>query len=164
MPKFKLLAAMLLAASTLSMTAAHAQTQPQSEEQIVQNYEQTQKNKEMVMAAYQALFGDHDLGALDLYWSDDYIQHNPHMTDGKQGVRDFMTQLGILNGPKQQVAFLRVIAENDLVMVQTRSPAYGSAPEMVYVDIFRVENDKVVEHWDVIQSVPADQTNPRPMY
>ena len=164
MTKFKTFAAMLLAVSCLSMTAAHAQTQPQTQEQIVQNYDQTQKNKQMVMKAYQALFGDHDLGALDVYWSDQYIQHNPQMADGKQGVRDFMTQLGILNSPKQQVTCLRVIAENDLVMLQTRSPAFGESPEMVFVDIFRVENDKIVEHWDVIQAVPADKTNPRQMY
>ena len=164
MTKFKTLATMLLAVSCLGMTAAHAQTQPQTQEQIVQNYDQTQKNKEMVMKAYQALFGDHDLGALDVYWSDQYIQHNPQMADGKQGVRDFMTQLGILNSPKQQVTFVRVIAENDLVMLQTRSAAFGGNPEVVYVDIFRVENDKIVEHWDVIQAVPADKTNPRPLY
>ena len=162
MLKFKMLAATLLAVSCLGMTAAHAQ--PQTKAQIVQNYDQTQKNRAMVMKAYQALFGDHDLGALDLYWSDTYIQHNPQMVDGKQGVRDFMTKLGILNGPKQQIKFLRVIAENDLVMLQTSSPAFGTTPEMVYADIFRVENEKIVEHWDVIQAVPADKTNPRPMY
>ena len=162
MLKFKMLAATLLAVSCLGLTAAHAQ--PLTKAQIVQSYDLTQKNREMVMKAYQALFGDHDLGALDIYWSDKYIQHNPQMVDGKQGVRDFMTKLGILNGPKQQIKFIRVIAENDLVMLQTSSPAFGTSPEMVYADIFRVEKDKIVEHWDVIQAVPADKTNPRPMY
>lgn len=164
MTKFKTFAVMLLAVSCLSMTAAHAQTQPQTQEQKAQDYDQTQKNKQMVMKAYQALFGDHDLSALDVYWSDQYIQHNPQMADGKQGVRDFMIGLGIVDGPKQQVTFLRVIAENDLVMLQTRSPANGGNPEVVYVDIFRVDDDKIVEHWDIIQAVPADKTNPRPMY
>lgn len=155
MLKPRLLAAMLLAAVGLPITAAHAETPAQKE--IV-------RNKQLVMKAYQALFGDHDLGALDLYWSDSYIQHNPYMADGKQGVRDFMTKMGYLNGPKQQVQFLRVIAENDLVMLQTRTPAYDGNPEMVIVDMFRVENDRIVEHWDVMQPVPTEKTNPRPMY
>ena len=162
MLKSTLLAAMLLAPVGLPITAAHAATPAQ--EEIVRSHDQTEKNKQLVMKAYQALFGDRDLGALDLYWSDSYIQHNPYMADGKQGVRDFMTKMGYLNGPKQQVQFLRVIAENDLVMLQTRTPAYGGNPEMVIVDMFRVENDRIVEHWDVMQPVPTEKTNPRPMY
>lgn len=162
MVRSTLFAAMLLAASATSLPVTYAMAQ--TSEQISQTHELTQQNKELVKKAYQALFGDHDLGALDLYWSDTYIQHNPYMADGRQGVRDFMSKMGYLNGPKQKIEFLRVIAENDLVMLHTRTPAYGNTPEMVFVDIFRVENGKIAEHWDVIQPVPADKSNPRTIY
>lgn len=121
-------------------------------------------NKALVLEAYQALFGDHDLGAVDRYWAKDYIQHNPYMADGTEAVKQYVEKIGLLNGPKFKVEFLRVAAEGDLVFVQTRQPKTGDNPEMVIVDIFRVANGKIAEHWDVMQPVPADAVNKRPMY
>ena len=121
-------------------------------------------NKALVLKAYQALFGDHDLGAVDRYWAKDYIQHNPYMADGTEAVKQYVEKIGLLNGPKFKVEFLRVAAEGDLVFVQTRQPKTGDNPEMVIVDIFRVANGKIAEHWDVMQPVPADAVNRRPMY
>ena len=114
--------------------------------------------------AYQALFGDHNLTAVDRYWAKDYIQHKPYMADGTEAVKQFVEKIGLLRGPKSKVEFLRVAAEGDLVFVQTRDPKMGDAPEMVIVDIFRVEKGKIAEHWDVMQAVPADATNKGPMY
>ena len=125
---------------------------------------QAAANKALVVKAYQALFGDHDLTALDRYWAKDYIQHNPSMGDGIDAVKQFVGKIGLLNGPKSKVEFLRVAAEGDLVFVQTRSPRMGDAPEMVIVDIFRVEKGRIAEHWDVMRAVPADAVNKRPMY
>lgn len=121
-------------------------------------------NKALVLKAYQALFGDHDLGAVDRYWAQDYLQHNPYMADGTEAVKQYVEKIGLLKGPTFKVEFLRVAAEGDLVFVQTRQPKMGDQPEMVIVDIFRVANGKIAEHWDVMQAVPADKLNPRPMY
>jgi len=123
-----------------------------------------QANKALVLKAYQELFGDHDLGALDRYWAKNYIQHNPYMSDGTEAVKQFLGKIGVLQGPKFKVEFLRVAAEGDLVFVQTRQPKMGDSPETVIVDIFRVEKGRIAEHWDVIQPVPADALNQRPMY
>jgi predicted SnoaL-like aldol condensation-catalyzing enzyme len=125
---------------------------------------QAAANKALVLKAYQALFGDHDLSAVDRYWAKDYIQHNPTMTDGTEAVKLFVESIGLLKGPKSKVEFLRVAAEGDLVFVQTRSPKMGDAPEMVIVDVFRVAKGKIAEHWDVMQAVPANAVNKRPMY
>lgn len=46
---------------------------------------------------YQELFGNHDLTALDRHWTKDYIQHNPTMTDGTEGVKQFVEKLGLQN-------------------------------------------------------------------
>jgi len=145
----KKIALSVLLALAAAMPAAHAADAP--------------GNKALVMKAYQELFGDHDLTALDRYWAKDYIQHNPYMTDGTEAVKQFVEKIGLLQGPKFKVEFLRVAAEGDLVFVQTRQPKMGDKPEMVIVDIFRVANGKIAEHWDVMQAVPADKVNPRPM-
>lgn len=123
-----------------------------------------QANKALVLKAYQELFGDHDLAALDRYWAKDYVQHNPYMADGTEAVKQYIEKLGLLNAPKFKVEFLRVAAEGDIVFLQTRQPKMGNNPEIVIVDIFRVEKGKIAEHWDVMQPVPADAVNKRPMY
>ncbi|WP_027162101.1 nuclear transport factor 2 family protein [Mesorhizobium sp. WSM1293] len=153
-------AAFVVAALT---AAAHAgNTKPVK--QVLQQHELTQKNRTLVLKAYQALFGDHDLTALDRYWAEAYIQHNPTMTDGRDSVKKLLESMGVANWPKQKVDFKRVIAEGDLVMTQVVQPRAGNMPETVIVDIFRVENGKIAEHWDVMQPVPANPVNKRPMY
>jgi predicted SnoaL-like aldol condensation-catalyzing enzyme len=125
---------------------------------------QTEKNKQLVLTAYQGLFGDHDLTVIDKYWAKDYVQHNPYMADGRDSVRAYVVKLGIEHWPKARVRFLRVAAEGDLVFIQTVQPRTEQSPEMVIVDIFRVADGKIAEHWDTMQAVPSNATNPRPMY
>lgn len=153
-----------LAFAILSLPLTPAQAADPGAAQIRKSHQLTQQNKALVLKAYQALFGDHDFTALDRYWGDTYIQHNPYMADGREGVKQFIDKMGYFNGPKQKIEFLRVIAEGDLVMVHTRQPALPASPETVIVDIFRVERNKIIEHWDVIQAVPPDAINKRPMY
>lgn len=121
-------------------------------------------NKALVLKAYQELFGDHDLSAVDRYWAKDYIQHNPYMADGTEAVKRYVEKIGLLQGPKFRVEFLRVAAEGDLVFLETHQPKMGDNPAMVIVDIFRVANGKLAEHWDVMQAVPVNAPNKRPMY
>lgn len=155
-------AALVLAAAVLPAVRA-ADVKPATQV-ATKAHDQAAANKVLVLKAYQALFGDHDLTALDRYWAKDYIQHNPYMGDGTEAVKQFVEKIGLLKGPKSKVEFLRVAAAGDLVFVQTRTPKMGEAPEMVIVDIFRVEKGRIAEHWDVMQAVPADAVNKRPMY
>jgi len=163
MKNLRIFAAALIAAAALATSASGEATKP-AKKVIMQQYELTQKNKTIVLQAYQELFGDHDLTALDRYWAANYIQHNPTMTDGRDAVKQLLEKLGVSHWPKQKVDFKRVIAEGDLVMTQVVQPKIGDSPETVIVDIFRVENGKIAEHWDVMQPVPADAVNKRPMY
>ena len=163
MKTFKLIAAAFIAVAALT-TSASAVTSKPTPKVIMQQSELTQNNKALVMKTYQELFGDHDLTALDRYWATPYIQHNPTMTDGIDSVKQMLEKLGISHWPKQKVDFKRVIAEGDLVMLQVVQPKSDNTPETVIVDMFRVENGKIAEHWDVIQAVPADAVNKRTMY
>lgn len=155
--------AVLMAVATIT-TSASAETSKPTTKLVLEQNQVTQKNKALVLKAYQELFGDHDLTALDRYWATSYIQHNPTMTDGIDSVKQMLENLGISHWPKQKVDFKRVIAEGDLVVLQVVQPKSGDMPETVIVDIFRVENGKIAEHWDVIQAVPANAVNKRTMY
>lgn len=163
MKNFKFMAAAFITVATLT-TSASAVTSKPTPKVIMQQNELTQKNKALVMKAYQELFGEHDLAALDRYWATPYIQHNPTMTDGIDSVKQMFEKYGLTKLPKQKVDFKRVIAEGDLVMLQVVQPKSDNSPETVIIDMFRVENGKIAEHWDVTQAVPADAVNKRTMY
>lgn len=80
----------------------HAQTNKSSPEAIVQQEQLTQKNKTLILNAYQELFGDHDVSALDRYWAENYIQHNPTMTDGRDAVKGFWNNWASPIGPSKK--------------------------------------------------------------
>lgn len=163
MKTFRSFAVALLAMSALS-TPVLAHAKEIGTRTAVAQYRLTQVNKALVVKAYQELFGDHDLTALDRYWAETYIQHNPTMKDGRDAVKQMLESIGITHWPKQTIDFKRVIAEGDLVMTEVVQPKMGDMPETVIVDIFRVQNGRIAEHWDVMQAVPANPANPRPMY
>jgi predicted SnoaL-like aldol condensation-catalyzing enzyme len=123
----------------------------------------TASNKELVTKAFDRLIVDKDLSALDTYWSAGYHQHNPGIADGVAGARD---GLGAYFGafPELTVSRKRVVAEGDLVAVHSH---YVNAPGergQAVVDLFRVQGGKIVEHWDVLQDVPATSANDNTMF
>lgn len=123
--------------------------------------EKEENNKKMVVQFYQELFGDKDIGALDHYIGEVYIQHNPSVPDGKEALRGLLKEF-FRNAPKDSVDFRHVAADGDLVFLHIRASFGGSVSSVV--DIFRVEGGKIVEHWDVIQEVPEESVNPHPMF
>ena len=106
------------------------------------------------MRALDELFNQHDLTALDRYWSPAYIQHNPDFADGPAGLRDVAA-----NKPDFTWQHNLVIAEGDLVAVHGRyySAAFGPVP-LIAVDIFVVKDGRLVEHWDVLQPEKESQS------
>jgi predicted SnoaL-like aldol condensation-catalyzing enzyme len=111
-------------------------------------------NKELVMRAITEAFVNMDATAIDKYWSDRYIQHNPQLGNGREALK----QLFGLVGPNFKYEIGIVVAEGDFVMVHGRYTDFGPKP-LVAVDIFRVKDGKLAEHWDVLQEeVPAENT------
>jgi predicted SnoaL-like aldol condensation-catalyzing enzyme len=111
-------------------------------------------NKEIVVRFYTAAFIDRNLEAARVYLSDDYIQHNPSVKSGGAAFLEFAKGIHTRN-PNSKIIIKRVIAENDLVVLHMLNKPRPEGPEMAVVDIFRVENGNVIEHWDVKQEVPT---------
>ena len=118
-------------------------------------------HKALVKKALTELFIKGDLTALDRYWSDQYIQHNPMIGNGHDALKALLTSLG----PNTKAEFGLMIEEGDFVMVHSRYTGLGPKP-LIAVDIFRIENNKLAEHWDVLQEeVPAEMTaSKNPMF
>lgn len=124
---------------------------------------QEEKNKQMVVTFYQRFFGDKDITAADQYLAPSYIQHNPLAATGRDAVKKFFTPFFANPAiPKTRIDIRRAAADGDLVWLHIRSKTTGA--ERAVVDIFRVKDGKIVEHWDVIQPVPAKSMNENTMF
>lgn len=111
-------------------------------------------NKQLVKTAMTELFGNRDLTALERYWDEGYVQHNPKMPNGVEFLKKMVPSLP--SGFKYEIGM--VIEDGEFVMAHGRYIGWAPKP-MIGVDIFRVKNGKLVEHWDVIQEeVPAAQS------
>jgi predicted SnoaL-like aldol condensation-catalyzing enzyme len=149
----------LLAGLLLLVSIVPARGQNQSDHEKM--YKQEEANKKMVIECYQQLFGDKNPDAINKYIGDKYIQHNPGLPDGKEALLNAV-KIWFKDAPKEKVDFQHVAADGDLVFLHVRSKS-GSKVISV-VDIFRIENNKIVEHWDVIQEVPEKSVSDHPMF
>jgi predicted SnoaL-like aldol condensation-catalyzing enzyme len=119
------------------------------------------ENTELVRKAIQRLFVERDLTAIDELWAADYQQHNPMIPDGTAALAGFVSSL-----PENFNYEIGItVGDGDMVMMHGRIIGLGPKP-VVVVDIFRIENGRLAEHWDVIQEeVPTEQTaSGRPMF
>lgn len=121
-----------------------------------------EENKQLALTAYQRIFGDQDLNAIDEYMSKDFIQHNPAIADGPDGVRTLVQMLALQGVPKQQIEFKHILAEGDIVFLHSRYEMAGK--EWRFVDLYRIENGKLAEHWDAMQQLPDERANNNPLF
>jgi predicted SnoaL-like aldol condensation-catalyzing enzyme len=123
----------------------------------------TAENKEMVVHFYDELFSQGNLAVIDKYVGTEYIQHNPHAPDGADALRGFINYFRGAN-PNLRISIARAIAEDDLVLLHSRGVLEPGGKEQAVVDIFRIQDGKIVEHWDVIQPVPETAQNSNTMF
>jgi len=124
---------------------------------------QQEQNKEIVIAFYNAAINEKDFEAASQYLGDVYIQHNPLAADGPEGLAAFI-EWAKVNAATFQVEFKRVLADGDFVVVHSHATAGPEDRGSAVMDIFRLENGKVVEHWDVIQAIPETAMNQNGMF
>lgn len=121
------------------------------------------RNKQNAMAFYRMAYEGRPADAVDQYVGDEYIQHNPDVEDGKAGFITYFTRMHA-EYPQKSLRFLRVIAEDDLVALHTHQ-TWPDNEHYVTMDFFRFDaKGKIVEHWDAIQKVPAQQAHNNSMY
>ena len=121
------------------------------------------KNKQLVLAFYDAAINRKDFAAAVTYLGPQYRQHNPTAADGAEGLKSFIEFLKS-RFPNQHGEVTHVIAEGDLVVLHVHSTRGDDTPGRAIVDIFRVAAGKVVEHWDVIQDIPRESANSNGMF
>ncbi len=121
---------------------------------------EAEKNRLLVVDFYDRFFNKHDLSAADQYIGDVYIQHNPLFPDGPEAFtgafRDIFKKF-----PNRRNTIIRSAANGDMVYLHVHRTMNTGERGDAIVDIYRVQDGKIVEHWDVIQPVPetAKHTN-----
>ena len=120
-------------------------------------------NKKNAIAFYRTAYLGNPAKAVREYVGDQYIQHNPLVADGKQAFIDYFEEMS-RDYPGKRIAFVRAVAEGDLVALHTHQTWPGN-DQYVTMDFFRFDdNGKIMEYWDSIQEVPDETKNGNPMY
>jgi predicted SnoaL-like aldol condensation-catalyzing enzyme len=125
----------------------------------------SEANKKATIAFYkQALLEGDVENAFRTYAGPNYRQHNPLIEDGMEGVGKFGASI-IAAHPDAHVEIKRAFADGDYVILHSHWHGLSDNPRgEAVVDIFRLENGKVVEHWDVIQPIPETAANNNTMF
>jgi predicted SnoaL-like aldol condensation-catalyzing enzyme len=106
-----------------------------------------EKNKALVLEAFDMLFNKRDYGAAEQFWSDRYIQHSAHIPPGRAGLFNLVRGLPGTLRYENHVT----LAEGDYVIAHGRFSGHGRPRSWVAADIVRLEDGKLAEHWDVLQ-------------
>jgi predicted SnoaL-like aldol condensation-catalyzing enzyme len=111
------------------------------------NRTKEEKNKALVLEAFDTLFNKRDYAAAEHYWSAQYIQHSTHIAPGREGLFNLIKSIP----PTLKYEPRTIVAEGDTVIVHGRFSDFGLPANWIAADIVRIENGVLIEHWDVIQ-------------
>jgi len=112
-----------------------------------------QKNKELVLEAFDALFNKRDYATAETFWSPRYIQHSAHIEPGRDGLFNLIKSIPATLKYEPGL----IVAEGDFVIVHGRFSGMGLPVNWIAADILRIENGILAEHWDVIQDEATEE-------
>jgi predicted SnoaL-like aldol condensation-catalyzing enzyme len=124
---------------------AHAATSPRS----------LSKNKDLVLKAFDTLFNKRDYAAAERFWSPNYLQHSAHIPPGREGLFNLIKSMPSSFKYKPGM----IVAEGDYVMLHGRFSGLGQPTAWIVVDILRIVDGLLAEHWDVIQDEASRETS-----
>jgi len=120
----------------------------------ITNLDETEANKTLAVNIIQDVLMGQNPNNITNYIAEDYIQHNPGLDNGLQGIQDAVAYLISINNMFQYNTIHKVIGEGNFVLTVSEGTWNGTSN--AFYDLFRMENGKAVEHWDVIQEVPTE--------
>ena len=106
-----------------------------------------EKNKALVLKAFDTLFNQRDYVAAECYWSPKYIQHSAHIEPGRDGLFNLIKSIP----PTLKYEPGTIVADEDFVIVHGRYSGHGQPINWIVADIVRIKDGVLTEHWDVIQ-------------
>ena len=122
----------------------------------------TEANKALVLEAFDTLFNRRDYAAAERFWSPRYIQHSAHIAPGRAGLFD------LIRAAPAELRYQHglIMAEGDHVMVHGRFSGIGQPAAWIALDIVRIEDGLLAEHWDVLQdeATQASSLSGAPMF
>jgi len=124
---------------------------------------QMEDNKKAVAAFYDAVLNQKDFDAAAKYLGSRYTQHNPGAADGPEGLKGFIAFLKD-KFPNNRSEIKRIFADGDYVIVHVHAVREPGTRGNAIIDIFKLENGKIVEHWDVVQPIPEKPANTNGMF
>ena len=121
-----------------------------------------ERNKGLVLEAFDTLFNKRDYAAAEKYWSPNYIQHSAHIEPGRDGLFNLISNAPDTLSYEHQI----IVEEGDYVIVNGRFSGNGRPVAWVAADIVRIENGRLAEHWDVLQdeATKAESKSGLPMF
>jgi predicted SnoaL-like aldol condensation-catalyzing enzyme len=121
-----------------------------------------EKNKALVLEAFDTLFNRRDYAAAERFWSPGYIQHSAHIAPGREGLFNLVRSLP----PSLKYKPGLIVADGDFVIVHGRFSGFGAPANRIAADIVRIQDGILVEHWDVIQDEATQEQSKsgRPMF
>ena len=122
-----------------------------------------ERNKRFVCEFYDVIINQKDFEKAKKFMGPRYKQHNPLVKDGPEGLGEFLAFLRE-QAPQAHSEILRVFAEGDYVILHVHSLRKPDTNGRAIIEIFRLENGLVDEHWDVIQEIPDESANPNGMF
>ena len=144
--------AFALLAMLAGFTAAAAGSTPQEE-----------TNKQVVLDFYEKALNQKDFEAAARHFGPRYIQHNPLAADGIEGFKKFI-EFRREKFPNAKSEIKRALVDGDFVILHVHGIREPGERGVAIIDIFRLENGKIVEHWDVIQPIPEKAANDNGMF
>ena len=122
-----------------------------------------QRTLDFVLEMYREVLIAMDSGKVDRYISPHYVQHSSLAPPGRDSLKAFLDMIR-RESPQATQEIRRAFVDGDHVITHTHVRRFPGDPGLAVMDIFRVAEGMIVEHWDVLMDVPVNPVNPNPMF